>query len=105
MDQDLGFSGNPQQFNANADCVLSFNYCTAAHLRSAACSGRKIFRQKSDNLVLGATGANKDFTACFRALVPDGGREALCLLLVKITGLAPPVFEVKADSRAPFKQQ
>lgn len=95
MDQDLGFSGKPQQFNVTADCVLSFNYCTAANLISAACSGRKICRQKSDNLVLGASGANKDFTACFWASEPDGGRDALCLLVVKMTGLAPPVFEGK----------
>lgn len=65
---------------------------------------KKTCRQKSDNLVLGATGANKDFTACFWALVPDGGREALCLQVVKITGFPPSVFGRKADARAPFKQ-
>lgn len=62
-------------------------------------------RQKSDDLFLGAAAANEVSQLVFGALVPDGGREASCLLVVKVTGLPPTVFGGKAEARAPFKQQ
>lgn len=62
----------------------------------------KTCRQKCDNLVLGAISANKNFTACFLALVPDATfaveEGASCLLAAKRLALAPCVLESKIDT-------